>query len=184
MPDGNGSKSGNGSASRNRTARAAGSRTARSAGKAAGKAAGKTTSRAQRGGAAGGERRTANTAGGGSSRGGIGVPGSRPGDAMDAKVADLFGAGRTPPPDTARAADRGQPPAPLSAESAADPLSPEEFPDDGGATGEENDAARRRRRAQFLRDLNEAKELRDRVQPRRARAARMRQAMRMRTFRW
>ncbi|WP_125532868.1 hypothetical protein [Streptomyces sp. WAC 06725] len=41
-----------------------------------------------------------------------------------------------------------------------------------------------RRRAQFLRDLNEAKELRDRVQPRRARAARMRQAMRMRTFRW
>ncbi|MGW7551024.1 hypothetical protein [Streptomyces rimosus] len=55
---------------------------------------------------------------------------------------------------------------------------------DGLATGGENDAARRRRRAQFLRDLNEAKELRDRVQPRRARAARMRQAMRMRTFRW
>jgi hypothetical protein len=49
---------------------------------------------------------------------------------------------------------------------------------------EENDAARRRRRAQFLRELNEAKELRDRVQPRRARAARMRQQMRMRTFRW
>ncbi|MBZ4015328.1 hypothetical protein CCS38_06120 [Streptomyces purpurogeneiscleroticus] len=48
----------------------------------------------------------------------------------------------------------------------------------------ESDAARRRRRAQFLRELNEAKELRDRVQPRRARAARMRQAMRMRTFRW
>ncbi|MEV0602242.1 hypothetical protein AB0I82_23450 [Streptomyces sp. NPDC050315] len=52
----------------------------------------------------------------------------------------------------------------------------------GGAT--ESDAARRRRRAQFLRELNEAKELRDRVQPRRARAARMRQQMRMRTFRW
>ncbi|MFD7495572.1 hypothetical protein ACFV8T_24670 [Streptomyces sp. NPDC059832] len=49
---------------------------------------------------------------------------------------------------------------------------------------EENDAARRRRRAQFLRELHEAKALRDRVQPRRARAARMRQAMRMRTFRW
>ncbi|CAM5631501.1 hypothetical protein GCM10010329_22290 [Streptomyces spiroverticillatus] len=49
---------------------------------------------------------------------------------------------------------------------------------------EETDAARRRRRAQFLRELNEAKELRDRVQPRRARAARMRQQMRMRTFRW
>ncbi|MGW2086922.1 hypothetical protein [Streptomyces sp. NPDC001880] len=49
---------------------------------------------------------------------------------------------------------------------------------------EEGDAARRRRRAQFLRELHEAKALRDRVQPRRARAARMRQAMRMRTFRW
>ncbi|MEU5423297.1 hypothetical protein ACFY1P_18825 [Streptomyces sp. NPDC001407] len=49
---------------------------------------------------------------------------------------------------------------------------------------DESDAERRRRRAQFLRELNEAKELRDRVQPRRARAARMRQQMRMRTFRW
>ncbi|MFE7431195.1 hypothetical protein [Streptomyces sp. NPDC057545] len=49
---------------------------------------------------------------------------------------------------------------------------------------EEAEAARRRRRAQFLRELHEAKALRDRVQPRRARAARMRQAMRMRTFRW
>ncbi|MER7819215.1 hypothetical protein [Streptomyces sp. NPDC096153] len=49
---------------------------------------------------------------------------------------------------------------------------------------EENDAERRRRRAQFLRELHEAKALRDRVQPRRARAARMRQAMRMRSFRW
>ncbi|MFJ7943086.1 hypothetical protein ACIQ6K_05360 [Streptomyces sp. NPDC096354] len=46
------------------------------------------------------------------------------------------------------------------------------------------DEERRRRRAQFLRELHEAKALRDRVQPRRARAARMRQAMRMRTFRW
>ncbi|GES30859.1 hypothetical protein San01_33460 [Streptomyces angustmyceticus] len=51
-------------------------------------------------------------------------------------------------------------------------------PDAGAA------AARRRRRAQFLRELHEAKELRDRVQPRRARAERMRQALRMRTFRW
>ncbi|AWI33048.1 hypothetical protein AB0K47_01435 [Streptomyces tirandamycinicus] len=49
---------------------------------------------------------------------------------------------------------------------------------------EESDAERRRRRAQFLRELHEAKALRDRVQPRRARAARMRQAMRMRSFRW
>jgi len=50
--------------------------------------------------------------------------------------------------------------------------------------GTTSDAERRRRRAQFLRELNEAKALRDRVQPRRARAARMRQQMRMRTFRW
>ncbi|MET8507400.1 hypothetical protein ACF065_15180 [Streptomyces sp. NPDC015232] len=61
------------------------------------------------------------------------------------------------------------------------PDSPEE-PDP--AERPETDAERRRRRAQFLRELNEAKALRDRVQPRRARAARMRQAMRMRTFRW
>ncbi|MGW1075622.1 hypothetical protein [Streptomyces sp. NPDC002537] len=53
-----------------------------------------------------------------------------------------------------------------------------------GGSEDESDAERRRRRAQFLRELNEAKELRDRVQPRRARAARMRQQMRMRTFRW
>ncbi|WP_406124657.1 hypothetical protein [Streptomyces sp. NBC_00989] len=48
----------------------------------------------------------------------------------------------------------------------------------------ESDAARRRRRAQFLRELTEARELRDRVQPRRAKVARLRHAMRMRTFRW
>ncbi|MFF2778641.1 hypothetical protein ACFVU3_27455 [Streptomyces sp. NPDC058052] len=54
----------------------------------------------------------------------------------------------------------------------------------GPDTQPETDAERRRRRAQFLRELGEAKALRDRVQPRRARAARMRQAMRMRTFRW
>ncbi|MEV7568151.1 hypothetical protein [Streptomyces tanashiensis] len=65
-----------------------------------------------------------------------------------------------------------------------------EEPAEGAAEGAarapapETDAERRRRRAQFLRDLNEAKALRERVQPRRARAARMRQAMRMRTFRW
>ncbi|MEU3874956.1 MULTISPECIES: hypothetical protein [Streptomyces] len=57
--------------------------------------------------------------------------------------------------------------------------------DPGGAdAGPESAEDRRRRRAQFLRELNEARELRDRVQPRRARAARMRQQMRMRTFRW
>jgi hypothetical protein len=48
----------------------------------------------------------------------------------------------------------------------------------------ERDRDRRRRRALFLRELKEAKALRDRVQPRRARAARMRRHMRMRTFRW
>lgn len=59
------------------------------------------------------------------------------------------------------------------------PDAPEDVPD-----AQESEAARRRRRAQFLRELHEAKQLRDRVQPRRARAARMRQQMRMRTFRW
>lgn len=48
----------------------------------------------------------------------------------------------------------------------------------------QQDLERRRRRATFLRELNEARELRERVQPRRARAARMRRQMRMRTFRW
>ncbi|MBQ1091723.1 hypothetical protein [Streptomyces sp. B93] len=43
---------------------------------------------------------------------------------------------------------------------------------------------RRRRRALFLRELAEARELRARVQPRRVKAARLRHAMRMRTFRW
>ncbi|MCL6668317.1 hypothetical protein ACFV29_33495 [Streptomyces sp. NPDC059690] len=49
---------------------------------------------------------------------------------------------------------------------------------------QETDAERRRRRARFLRELAEARELRDRVQPRRAKVARLRHAMRMRTFRW
>lgn len=48
----------------------------------------------------------------------------------------------------------------------------------------ETETERRRRRARFLRELAEARELRDRVQPRRAKAARLRHAMRMRTFRW
>ncbi|MFE9612727.1 hypothetical protein [Streptomyces sp. NPDC006012] len=48
----------------------------------------------------------------------------------------------------------------------------------------ETDAERRRRRARFLRELAEARELRDRVQPRRAKVARLRQTLRMRTFRW
>jgi hypothetical protein len=60
-----------------------------------------------------------------------------------------------------------------------------DVPDRGGdERGDERNGERRRRRAVFLRELDEAKELRARVQPRRARAARMRQQMRMRTFRW
>ncbi|MFD4556026.1 hypothetical protein ACFWP5_17200 [Streptomyces sp. NPDC058469] len=54
----------------------------------------------------------------------------------------------------------------------------------GRETDRETEAERRRRRAQFLRELTEARELRDRVQPRRAKTARLRHAMRMRTFRW
>lgn len=68
-----------------------------------------------------------------------------------------------------------------------DPREPdgEAMPDaEPDATPDESDEARRRRRAQFLRELHEAKALRERVKPRRARAARMRQQMRMRTFRW
>ncbi|WP_434028217.1 hypothetical protein [Streptomyces graminofaciens] len=59
-------------------------------------------------------------------------------------------------------------------------------PSDASGSPEQREAEteRRRRRAQFLRDLTEARELRDRVQPRRAKAARLRHAMRMRTFRW
>ncbi|MFG2132715.1 hypothetical protein ACGFNV_33600 [Streptomyces sp. NPDC048751] len=61
---------------------------------------------------------------------------------------------------------------------------PDRTSEQGPPRGPETDAERRRRRAQFLRDLAEARELRDRVQPRRAKVARLRHAMRMRTFRW
>ncbi|MDH6576272.1 hypothetical protein [Kitasatospora sp. MAP5-34] len=47
----------------------------------------------------------------------------------------------------------------------------------------ENEAQRRRRRAVFLRELAEARELRARVQPRRTKERRLREALRMRTFR-
>ncbi|MGW7002281.1 hypothetical protein ACWGCW_05480 [Streptomyces sp. NPDC054933] len=67
-----------------------------------------------------------------------------------------------------------------------DPADPPEASEKTGApdTADDHDAERRRRRALFLRELHEAKELRARVQPRRARAARAREQMRMRTFRW
>ncbi|MGH3342369.1 MAG: hypothetical protein ACRDPK_05675 [Carbonactinosporaceae bacterium] len=44
-------------------------------------------------------------------------------------------------------------------------------------------AERQRRRAVFLRELAEARALRQRVTPRRSRAARLRRAMRLRPFR-
>ncbi|MFI6444989.1 hypothetical protein [Kitasatospora sp. NPDC050543] len=47
----------------------------------------------------------------------------------------------------------------------------------------ETETERRKRRAVFLRELTEARELRARVQPRRTKERRMREAMRMRTFR-
>ena len=45
------------------------------------------------------------------------------------------------------------------------------------------DSERLRRRAVFLRELAEAKELRARVAPRRSKVARLRQAVHMRSFR-
>jgi hypothetical protein len=48
---------------------------------------------------------------------------------------------------------------------------------------DENAADRRRRRAAFLADLAEARALRERVTPRRTRTARLRAALRMRSFR-
>ncbi|MFD4879022.1 hypothetical protein ACFWOB_37480 [Streptomyces sp. NPDC058420] len=72
-------------------------------------------------------------------------------------------------------------------ESQGDPSKSKSREQDRGTdreAGRETEAERRRRRAQFLRELTEARELRDRVQPRRAKTARLRHAMRMRTFRW
>ena len=51
------------------------------------------------------------------------------------------------------------------------------------AAPSETEAQRRRRRAVFLRELAEARELRARVQPRKTKERRMREALRMRTFR-
>lgn len=58
----------------------------------------------------------------------------------------------------------------------------------GGADGpvdenaDESQAERLRRRAAFLRDLAEAKELRARVRPRRTRVAKLREALRRATY--
>jgi hypothetical protein len=56
-------------------------------------------------------------------------------------------------------------------------------PPESGADGGDAAADRLRRRARLLHELNEAKRLRERVHPRRSRNGRLRQAMRMRTFR-
>jgi hypothetical protein len=56
-------------------------------------------------------------------------------------------------------------------------------PEPDPASRPETPAERRRRRAAFLRELDEAKELQARVHPRRTKNERMRQALRMRTFR-
>lgn len=62
----------------------------------------------------------------------------------------------------------------------AGPPKPAEAPAEAPA---ETPAQRRRRRAAFLRELTEAKELQARVHPRRTKTEQMRQAVRMRTFR-
>jgi hypothetical protein len=50
------------------------------------------------------------------------------------------------------------------------------------STQTEIDAERRRRRARFLAELTEAKQLRERVAPRRTRAARLRAELRRRSY--
>ncbi len=60
---------------------------------------------------------------------------------------------------------------------------PEEPAEEPREAPRETEAERRRRRAVFLRELAEARELRARVQPRRTKERRMREALRMRTFR-
>jgi hypothetical protein len=73
-------------------------------------------------------------------------------------------------------------PSPRARPETADAAGTADVPETADAA--ETDAERRRRRARFLRELAEARALRDRVQPRRAKVARLRHAMRMRTFRW
>jgi hypothetical protein len=65
----------------------------------------------------------------------------------------------------------------------ADSTGPEERSGPEEQSGSETPAERRRRRAAFLRELTEARELQARVHPRRTKTQQMRQAVRMRTFR-
>ncbi|MGH3318702.1 MAG: hypothetical protein ACRDN9_00720 [Streptosporangiaceae bacterium] len=62
-------------------------------------------------------------------------------------------------------------------------MSRSEEPDEPVAGEEEAARDRRRRRAIFLRELAEARELRRRVTPHRSRRERLHAALRMRTFR-
>ncbi len=56
-------------------------------------------------------------------------------------------------------------------------------PDDKRQDGELDQAERLRRRAAFLRDLDEARALRERIAPHRARVSRIREALRRATYR-
>lgn len=104
-------------------------------------------------------------------------------DPLDPRIAgnvpDVSDAGHTRAREISAARKAAQSRGDPAAGSAA--RTPDEAPSRtaGGA-----DTDRLRRRARFLRERNEAKELRERVQPRRARSARMRHALFMRTFRW
>ncbi|WP_037862713.1 hypothetical protein [Streptomyces sp. NRRL S-340] len=114
-------------------------------------------------------------------------PGERPGRTDETETTAAAGAARATTParvtaDAAGGSDR-EPGDPRRAGDRRD-TGPRTGPGAGTGSDQDPDGERRRRRAQFLRDLAEARELRDRVQPRRAKAARLRHAMRMRTFRW
>jgi hypothetical protein len=92
----------------------------------------------------------------------------------------------TPRPDETRTtsgAAGSRPDAPTAgADSRA---APADTPGSRTAGGDgDRGAERRRRRARFLAELAEARQLRARVAPRRTRNARLREALRMQTFRW
>lgn len=104
---------------------------------------------------------------------GPGVPGDPPGSLAPRRLRD--------PRDLRDLRDPGDPREPglLGAAGPAALSAPLRSPN-----GAETAAERRRRRAEFLRELTEARELRARVHPRRTKAARLRHEMLMRTFRY
>jgi hypothetical protein len=109
------------------------------------------------------------------------APSRRARPATDPENNETGKPGRTARPGKAARTGQAERAEPADVPSAADTA---DAPRMLGGTTSETDAERRRRRARFLRDLAEARELRDRVQPRRVKTARLRHAMRMRTFRW